>query len=126
MIPSRTACDRLPGAGGLQVRHPRRGAWPLPAPSVAAVPRRVDATGSGAWDGAMPHSPLARLLLICAPLAACQTSSSTSADVRALVERQQSTWNQGDVEGFLKLGYWNSPALTFYSGGEVVRGFDTV
>lgn len=26
----------------------------------------------------------------------------------------------------MRIGYWNSPDLTFFSGGEVVRGFDAM
>jgi beta-aspartyl-peptidase (threonine type) len=31
-------------------------------------------------------------------------------------------WNKGDLEGYMK-GYWNSPDLTFYSGGDITSGW---
>jgi beta-aspartyl-peptidase (threonine type) len=67
-------------------------------------------------------------------LAACRTTvpdadTGGDADVRA-VERvlraQESAWNRRDVAGFLELGYWRSPQLTFFSGGEDTRGFQPV
>ena len=44
------------------------------------------------------------------------------ADVRALLKRQQDAWNHHDLEGFMA-GYWKSPDLTFFSGGNVTRGW---
>lgn len=68
-----------------------------------------------------------------AVVAGCRTSSGTSAagaqpDVRsqvvAVMRAQESAWNRGDLAAFMELGYWHSPDLTFFSGGEVSRGFD--
>jgi beta-aspartyl-peptidase (threonine type) len=39
-----------------------------------------------------------------------------------VLEAQAAAWNKGDLEGFMA-GYWNSADLTFYSGGEVTRGW---
>ena len=58
--------------------------------------------------------------LVLALLPACQAPLQP-ADI---VEVQQEAWNAGDLERFVDLGYWKSPDLTFYSGGEVRRGFD--
>jgi ketosteroid isomerase-like protein len=44
------------------------------------------------------------------------------ADVRALLQRQQDAWNRHDLEGFMA-GYWKSDELTFFSGGNVTRGW---
>ena len=44
------------------------------------------------------------------------------ADVRSLLQRQQDAWNRRDLEGFMA-GYWKSPDLTFFSGGNVTRGW---
>jgi beta-aspartyl-peptidase (threonine type) len=44
------------------------------------------------------------------------------ADVRALLARQQDAWNRHDLEGFMA-GYWKSDDLTFFSGGNVTRGW---
>jgi beta-aspartyl-peptidase (threonine type) len=45
------------------------------------------------------------------------------AEITAVLERQAAAWNNGDVEGFMQ-GYWNSPELSFSSGGKVTRGFE--
>ena len=44
-------------------------------------------------------------------------------EIRAVLDRQVESWNKRDLEGFMK-GYWNSPELTFYSGGTVVSGWE--
>jgi len=43
-------------------------------------------------------------------------------EIRAVLDRQVEAWNRRDLEGFMA-GYWNSPDLTFYSGGTVVSGW---
>lgn len=45
-------------------------------------------------------------------------------EVWDLLGEQEAAWNRGDLEAFMRLGYWNSKELTFYSGGEITRGFD--
>jgi len=45
-------------------------------------------------------------------------------DITAVVYDQQAAWNRGDLVAFMERGYWNSPDLTFYSGGKVSHGFD--
>ncbi len=45
-------------------------------------------------------------------------------ELEALIAAQQDAWNRGDIAAFMELGYWRSPDLTFYSGGEVSRGFE--
>lgn len=67
------------------------------------------------------RTPILVLFLVAS--AACRAAPPDT-DVRALLADQQAAWNRGDVEGFLRRGYWASPELTFFSGGEVVRGFD--
>ena len=42
--------------------------------------------------------------------------------IKHLLVAQVEAWNRGDLEGFMA-GYWNSPDLTFYSGGLVVSGW---
>ncbi|MFL5340474.1 MAG: YybH family protein [Gemmataceae bacterium] len=39
-----------------------------------------------------------------------------------LLEAQAVAWNKGDLKGFMD-GYWNSPELTFYSGGSIQHGW---
>jgi beta-aspartyl-peptidase (threonine type) len=43
-----------------------------------------------------------------------------------VLQAQQSAWNAGDVEGFMRNGYWNSEETTFLSGGSWTRGFTAV
>jgi beta-aspartyl-peptidase (threonine type) len=45
-------------------------------------------------------------------------------EVRTLLQRQQDAWNRRDLEGFMA-GYWKSPDLTFFSGGNVTRGWQS-
>jgi ketosteroid isomerase-like protein len=44
--------------------------------------------------------------------------------IRKILEDQVAAWNRGDIDGFMQ-GYWNSPDLTFTSGGAVRRGWQT-
>ena len=42
--------------------------------------------------------------------------------VRGVLDAQVAAWNRGDLEGFMA-GYWNSDRLTFFSGGDITRGW---
>lgn len=53
------------------------------------------------------------------------TTTSSSGPLRIL-ETQQEAWNAGDVEAFMELGYWQSPELTFLSGGDLRQGYAEV
>jgi beta-aspartyl-peptidase (threonine type) len=44
-------------------------------------------------------------------------------EIRRVLARQVEAWNRRDLEGFMQ-GYWNSPDLTFYSGGTTVSGWE--
>jgi ketosteroid isomerase-like protein len=44
--------------------------------------------------------------------------------IRDVLDRQVQAWNRRDLEGFMQ-GYWQSPDLTFYSGGTVVSGWES-
>ena len=57
-----------------------------------------------------------------------QTSASPEHDraaITRILDEQQSAWNRGDVNGFMK-GYWNSPELTFAGSGGIARGWESV
>jgi beta-aspartyl-peptidase (threonine type) len=58
----------------------------------------------------------------------CKTVSteSVSHDILGVVRTQEAAWNRGDVEGFMSAGYWQSPEMTFFSGGDDTRGFEPV
>ena len=40
-----------------------------------------------------------------------------------MLDSQAAAWNRGDLDGFMK-GYWHSPELTFYSGGNIASGWE--
>lgn len=61
-----------------------------------------------------------RRILLSLLLAGCQ-AAPTPAEI---LEAQVEAWNAGDLERFVKAGYWRSPELCFFSGGEVRRGYD--
>lgn len=48
-------------------------------------------------------------------------------DIKSSIERvlnaQVQAWNNHDLEKFMQ-GYWQSPELTFFSGGQASRGWD--
>lgn len=46
-------------------------------------------------------------------------------EVMTLLASQAELWNKGDLEGFMA-GYWQSPDLTYYSGGTLLRGWGAV
>lgn len=87
--------------------------------------RRIDGCRRGSFDGRMKILAALALLLLAS---ACKTISheSEARDIEAVVRAQEAAWNRGDVEGFMKAGYWRSPDLTFFSGGRVTRGFEPV
>jgi beta-aspartyl-peptidase (threonine type) len=55
-------------------------------------------------------------------LAAEPSSKAAREAIRDVLEAQVKAWNKGDLEEFMK-GYWNSPELTFISGGDRTRGW---
>lgn len=54
--------------------------------------------------------------------AATAQGRSPEEAIRHLLETQVEAWNRKDLEGFMA-GYWNSPDLTFFSGGNVAHGW---
>jgi beta-aspartyl-peptidase (threonine type) len=63
------------------------------------------------------------LILICAPgIFAQSPEDHVKAAVEQLLHQQQDAWNHHDLEGFMA-GYWNSSALTFFSGGKITSGW---
>jgi len=43
--------------------------------------------------------------------------------IQKVLDDQDGAWNKGDLEGFMA-GYWKSDGLTFFSGGDVTRGWN--
>lgn len=65
------------------------------------------------------------LVLVCVSTSAAQsTTERTERDIRQVLEKQVQAWNQHDLERFMA-GYWNSPELTFFSGGKVSKGWQS-
>jgi uncharacterized protein (TIGR02246 family) len=50
------------------------------------------------------------------------TAEASQAVQHVLLAQQVEAWNRHDLEGFMA-GYWNSPDLTFFSGGEITKGW---
>jgi beta-aspartyl-peptidase (threonine type) len=57
--------------------------------------------------------------------AAQPATPAQQAAISEVLVRQQTAWNQGDVETFMQ-GYWNSPELTFAGVSGITRGFAPV
>ena len=54
---------------------------------------------------------------------ATPTAAEAAADrPESLLAAQQAAWNRGDLEGYMA-GYWRSPALTFFSGATITKGW---
>ena len=51
-----------------------------------------------------------------------ETADPARNAIRKAIEDQQAAWNRHDLEGFMA-GYWNSPELTFFSGGRESKGW---
>lgn len=46
-------------------------------------------------------------------------------EIRKVLLNQVEAWNRGDLDGFLS-AYWQDDAVTFYSGGDVSKGFKSL
>ncbi len=64
---------------------------------------------------------IALLFILISSFAAAETASHETA-IRQLLDKQVAAWNRHDLEGFMA-GYWDSPQLTFFSGGTVTTGW---
>ena len=54
--------------------------------------------------------------------AVAQAAPPGQAAVEHVLLAQQEAWNHHDLDGFME-GYWNSPELTFFSGGRQTGGW---
>ena len=70
------------------------------------------------------HDWFGMILFLALPLASCRSAETSVREIDAVYHAQEAAWNRGDVEGFMRAGYWHSPRLTFYSGGNVTHGYD--
>lgn len=60
-------------------------------------------------------------LLLCL-LTTTSIMAGESPPVERILKTQANAWNDGDIDTFMKY-YWNSPNLTFSSGGKTTRGW---
>ncbi len=51
-----------------------------------------------------------------------ELKSGAVKEIRDVLDKQVEAWNRRDLEGFMQ-GYWDSPDLTFYSGGTTTSGW---
>ena len=64
------------------------------------------------------------LLVGVLPMASCaQSDDKDKQQILALLQRQASDWNRGDIEGFM-VGYWNNDSLMFIGQSGVTYGYD--
>jgi ketosteroid isomerase-like protein len=59
------------------------------------------------------------------PRASRSAPPGDSAQIRAVMDSQQSAWNRGDVDAFMQ-GYWKSKETVFVGAQGLVRGYDSV
>ncbi|WP_149275972.1 YybH family protein [Pareuzebyella sediminis] len=61
------------------------------------------------------------LILALPPLHAQEEEVKT---IRKILQEQQEAWSDHDLEGFMQ-GYWKSDSLTYFSGGQTTKGWQT-
>lgn len=55
-------------------------------------------------------------------LAQDATTAQSRAAIESILKGQKEAWNRKDLDAFMT-GYWNSPDLTFFSGGHMTSGW---
>lgn len=78
------------------------------------------------WRAAAARRWVGLLLLAGCAASPARNVPSDAHAIEAICWAQQAAWNRGDIAGFMAAGYWPSEELTFFSGGEVTRGYETV
>ena len=73
-----------------------------------------------------PIAALFLLVLLTTGCASMKEQEPSRAELVAVCRAQEAAWNRGDLEGFMAEGYWRSPELAFYSGGDDTRGYDAM
>jgi len=66
--------------------------------------------------------PILALVLSAAAQTTPASANPTTAAITTVLHAQVAAWNHHDLEAFMS-GYWNSPDLTFFSGGHENRGW---
>jgi ketosteroid isomerase-like protein len=62
------------------------------------------------------------VLLISLAIAPAAHAGDPAAAVREFLNAEVAAWNRCDLEGVME-GYWKSPELTFFTAGEVKKGW---
>jgi beta-aspartyl-peptidase (threonine type) len=71
-----------------------------------------------------PVSLIASVFLLVSSLAAApKYPAEVKSAIEYVLNAQVEAWNHHDLEKFMQ-GYWRSPELTFFSGGQVSHGWD--
>jgi len=56
-------------------------------------------------------------------LAAQEPSKGEASEIRALLDRQENSWNEGDIQGFME-GYWKDEKLMFVGKNGPTYGWE--
>ena len=64
-------------------------------------------------------------IMACSGCAGVRGHSFEANEIRAVLDRQASAWNRGDMPGFLAT-YHRSPKITFSSAQGMIRGWETI
>ncbi|NNE77846.1 MAG: nuclear transport factor 2 family protein [Pricia sp.] len=66
------------------------------------------------------------LTLVClASFSSLQAQDSDVEAIRHIIDMQQEAWSNNDMKGFME-GYWKSDSLTYFSGGKITKGWQTI
>jgi len=68
---------------------------------------------------------VAILILGFCNLACSAHPGKTNEEIRQVLESQKEAWNRGDLEGYM-VYYWKSDELTFQSGANRIKGWNTL
>lgn len=63
------------------------------------------------------------LLMTAAGCGGVQSNPADAAAIRSVLDAQVAAWNNGKLDEFMT-GYWNSPELSFFSGGNKLAGWE--
>ena len=82
----------------------------------------------------MRRSILPAFSLVILLLGACSSpqpapmapAAKDSGAILGVIRAQEAAWNRGEVDGFMSAGYLESPELTFFSQGDVTKGYQPV
>ena len=62
------------------------------------------------------------LMILTSPLLTAQSTSTDVGEIKTVLEKQVTAWNNYDLEGFMQ-GYWNNEALKFFGSSGITYGW---